>query len=80
MKLWQVILYPILVMLMVLGCVTIYQREETMLKNQSLLAAEIVAVKNDRDAVNRQIEGYLKGFDARLSGLESLASAEQKKK
>jgi len=80
MKLWQVILYPILVMLMVLGCFTVYQREETMLKNQSLLAAEIVTVKNDRDAVNRQIEGYLKGFDARLSGLESLAQSSPKKK
>jgi len=79
MKLWQVILYPILVMLMVLGCFTVYQREETMLKNQSLLAAEIVTVKNDRDAVNRQIEGYLKGFDARLSGLESLAQSSPKK-
>ena len=80
MKLWQIILYPILVMLMVLGCFTVYQREETMLKNQSLLAAEIVTIKNDRDAVNRQIEGYLKGFDARLSGLESLAQSSPKKK
>lgn len=80
MKLWQVILYPILVMLIVLGCFTVYQREENIQRNQSLLAAEIVAVKNDRDAVNRQLEGYLKGFDARLSGLESLAQVTTKKK
>lgn len=79
MKLWQVILYPILVMLIVLGCFTIYQRETNMLSNQALLASEIVSLKSERDQVNKQIGDYLNGFNARLLGLEAVKSEPNKK-
>lgn len=80
MKLWQVILYPIFVMLIVLGCVTVYQRETSIIQNQALLASEIVTLKAERDQVNKQIEQYLNGLNARLMGLENKQPVSEKKK
>lgn len=77
---WQVILYPILVFLMVLGCFTVYQRETNILRNQALLASKIESVRMGRDADNRQLGGHLQGFNARLIAVENQIRTEEKKK
>lgn len=64
---------------MVLGCVTVYQRETNMLNNQALLASEIVGFKSDSDRVKKQIGEYLSDFNARISALESVKSEPNKK-
>lgn len=66
--------------LIMMGCVYLYQRETSVIQNQTLLASEIVAIKAERDQVNKQLEGFLNGLNGRLTGLESLASAEPNKK
>lgn len=81
-KLWQVILYPILVMLMVLGCVTVYQRETSIIQNQEILAKEISVLKEFRFADNKEIQRVISNeLFPRLAGVEQvIQSMEQKKK
>lgn len=77
-KLWQVILYPILVMLIVLGCFTVYQRETATLANQALLFKEISNLKEvrltDFNEVKRAIEGEIV---PRLVGVEGFIQQTQ---
>lgn len=78
MKPWQVVLYPILVMLILLGCFTVYKRETSMLSNQALLASQIASMRIERDQVNKKIGDYLNGFNARISALEAEKSKNSK--
>lgn len=80
-KLWQVIFYPILVMLIVLGCVTVYQRETAMLSNQINLNQKIEDLKTLRFSDNKEIQRVIENeIFPRLSGVEQSLQAKPNKK